>query len=386
VILTRGGERLTFGEDRAAPGLNLLGLAQRGLFRLREVAKKPVRTEMEQFLRYDPVQTFAALDAVPFSELARRAQLPPRLQAVFTAFGRAFFAAPEELSTAELIKSFHFYYLSHDLGLVYDHVSGGTMSRLLDGLRAHLQAHGAEVLLGAAVERIDRADGHLSVAGQAFDHVVLAADVSAARGVVDRSPWIGQADPALAERLQALHAGRRYAVWRIWIDARAGDDLPAFVSTERLGELDAIAFVDRLDPECGQWASAHGGAVLELHAYALTDQAKTPDDVRRALLAELFQHLPALRQATVVHQHLQLRDDFTAFHLGQHGHRPPVATAVGGLVLAGDWVALPMPAMLMEAAHTAGRLAANVILSAEGLRETPVASVPLRGVLLGPQR
>jgi isorenieratene synthase len=50
-------------------------------------------------------------------------------------------------------------------------------------------------------------------------------------------------------------------------------------------------------------------------------------------------------------------------------------------VLAGDWIALPVPAMLMEAAVTSGLAAANAILRQEGVREEPVYSVPLRGLL-----
>jgi isorenieratene synthase len=42
---------------------------------------------------------------------------------------------------------------------------------------------------------------------------------------------------------------------------------------------------------------------------------------------------------------------------------------------------LPLPAMLMEAAVTSGLAAANAILRQEGVREEPVYSVPLRGLL-----
>jgi isorenieratene synthase len=62
-------------------------------------------------------------------------------------------------------------------------------------------------------------------------------------------------------------------------------------------------------------------------------------------------------------------------------HRPPVETEHSRLVLAGDWVALPVPAALMEAAVTSGLVAANAILRHEGVREEPVYSVPPRGLL-----
>ena len=60
-------------------------------------------------------------------------------------------------------------------------------------------------------------------------------------------------------------------------------------------------------------------------------------------------------------------------------------TDLPNLFLAGDWVKLPFPAMLMEAAYSAGLVSANAILAREGLRQNAVQSVPLRG-LLPPRR
>ena len=71
----------------------------------------------------------------------------------------------------------------------------------------------------------------------------------------------------------------------------------------------------------------------------------------------------------------------TAFHTGLFANRPEVDNGVEGLYLAGDWVKLPYPAMLMEAACMSGLLSANAILRRHGLREEPVYTVPLRGLL-----
>ena len=58
-----------------------------------------------------------------------------------------------------------------------------------------------------------------------------------------------------------------------------------------------------------------------------------------------------------------------------------VKTEVENLFLAGDWVKLENPAMLMEAATTSAIYAANSIFRNEGLKEEPVLSVPLKGLL-----
>ena len=75
-----------------------------------------------------------------------------------------------------------------------------------------------------------------------------------------------------------------------------------------------------------------------------------------------------------------MRNDFTAFHTGLYRDRPTHTTGVEGLLLAGDWVKLPVPAMLMEAACTSGLLAANEILGREGLQQEPIYTVPVRGL------
>jgi len=50
-------------------------------------------------------------------------------------------------------------------------------------------------------------------------------------------------------------------------------------------------------------------------------------------------------------------------------------------MLAGDHMRLDVPAALMEAAVMSGRLAANAILSREGLQEEPIPTVASKGPL-----
>jgi isorenieratene synthase len=54
---------------------------------------------------------------------------------------------------------------------------------------------------------------------------------------------------------------------------------------------------------------------------------------------------------------------------------------VANFFLAGDWVKIHTPAMLMESAFTSGLIAANHLLAQQGLQEEPIHSVPRRGIL-----
>ncbi len=379
-ILAEDHRRLSFPDQREAPILNLLNLARRGLYALGPVARGPAGREMEAFLRYDADKTFEEFDALPFSSFAHRAQLPNNLRTVFNAFSRAFFSDDDRLSTAELIKSFHFYYLSHDLGLGYDFVDGNYASGFIDPIVAHCEAHDVVFRMQTPVEALERDGSCWRVNGESFDEVILAADVGAAGAILRASASICADAPSLVERFEHVLPGQRYAVLRLWVDRPSPDDLPVFVSTERRGAIDAAAFIDRIDPEAAAWSREHGGSVVELHCYSVPDDMADAA-VRDSLIAGLRHFFPGYADASVVHEHMQLRRDFTAFHVGMGAHRPGVETELRGLTLAGDWVKLPCPAMLMEAAHTSGRLAANAIAHAAGLRETPVYTVPLKGLL-----
>ncbi len=377
-ILLPGGEEVSFGELENTPVLNLLSLAKQGVYRFREVMAAPTRDLMGIFLEYDPVTTFARLDQMSFAEFDRRARLPKRLKLAFNTFSRAFFAHEEQLSMAELVKGFHSYYLGHDGGLVYDHPTQDYEASLLAPIRAHFAANGVSLRLSTPVSSLTRAGENFIVNGERFDAVVVASDVVGTRKVLSEARGL----EGLDARLLQLQPGQRYAVLRVWLDRTARSNLPVFVSTDRYQILDSITFYDRTEAESAAWVREHGGSVLELHCYSVPD-ALSEQEVRSQLMSDLEKFLPEVVGATVQHEHFQLRRDFNAAHLGMNEKRPGTDSGVDGLYCAGDWVKLPIPAMLMEGAFSSGLLAANRILARDGLREEPVESIPLRGLLAG---
>lgn len=380
VILTGDRRRIGFAGADPTPGLNLLALASRGLYRLRDVMRPATGRELEIMLRYDADRPDPALDGRSFADFARAAQLPHDLQLVFNSFARAFFADEQRMSLQQLVKSFHFYYLSHDHGLIYDYLEG-SYAELVDAIADRLRAQGVELRTGRSVGEIEPGADGLSIDGERFDHVVLATDAAAAARIAAGSPGLARAHGEFVARLGRQRAGQRYAVIRRWLgSAPSTGDLPVFVSTERARALDAVAFPDRTDPEAREWAARERGAVIELHCYAVPDDL--PDhEIARAMTEELAVVLPELAAAPIRHEHIQIRADFTAFHVGTAVDRLGVVTPVPGLVLAGDWVELPTPAMLMEAAHTSARLAVAEICRHERVRGPVVWTVPRRGLL-----
>jgi carotenoid phi-ring synthase / carotenoid chi-ring synthase len=378
LVVASDGKRHSFKNVETTPVLNIVSLGKNKFFRFRDVLFNRPSWRMGEFLEYDEVNTFAKYDGMSFDEFASKAKLPSPLKLTFNTFARAFFAPAEKLSTAELMKSFHFFYLSHDHGLLYDYFDTDYDEALLQPISRHLAKYNVSIRLNHPVEGTRRENEKFIVEGESFDYLILASDVVGTRNICKNSPWIAAASQKTCSQLTSLKASSGYAVYRIWLDKRTGDNFPVFIITQKRDVLDSITFYHHFDKNAAEWARRAGGGVYELHCYALPDGMTKPD-IEAGFLTELHSYFPELREARLIHDHLQVKHDFTAFYTNLNHRRPEYRTAIANLYLAGDWVKTGMPAMLMEAAYTSGILCANGIMTENGLQEEPVFSVPIRG-------
>jgi isorenieratene synthase len=380
LVLTQRGERFSFKNVAATPLLNILSLGRNGFYRPRDVLLNPSSWRLGDFLKYQEDKTFDAFDCVDFDQFATRTNLPASLRLVFHTFARAFFAPGHKLSTAELMKSFHFFYLSHDHGLLYEYFDTDYEEALIEPVRRTLARHKVTVELGRAIAETGRDNDRFIVGGARFDSMILACDVLGARHIAADSPWIKSASEKTYEDLAALQPSDGYAIYRLWLDRRIACALPVFIITEKRDVLDSVTFYHQFDRASAQWAKESGGGVYELHCYALPPEMEDEGRLKAAFLAELDHYFPELKGRRILREHLQVKRDFTAFHVNLHRTRPGFRTEIADFYLAGDWVKIPTPAMLMEAACTSGLLCANAILAKQGLQEEPVYSVPLKGI------
>jgi len=382
LIIDRSGTHWTFGEIETAPALNIIDLGKRGFYRWRDVMPKQTRSRLEAFLRFDMERTYELWDDVTFERFCDEAGLPNELRVSFRTFARAFFSDGADLSTADVLRAFHFYYLSHDHGLMYDYPAGDYETTLLGPIRACLEERGADIRLGAGVEGVKKgSERRFRIGDEEYDWVVLAADIPGAKSVVEGSPWMRDAQPGFVDDMEQLTTSRGYAVWRIWVDRDIRPGLPTFINVDRLRVLDSVTLYHRITEEARDWAEQHAGAVLELHSYALPADVQSEDDVRRVFLEELERYFPETRGLQISAEVLQVRHDFPAFAPGQRAHRPAPELAIQGLLVAGDWVRLPYPMTHMEAAFTSGLICANVVFDELGLQREPIFSVAPKGIL-----
>lgn len=383
LVMNKQKDKLSFKGIAKTPGLNILSLGRHGFYNFGDILRRPRSMEMAAFLNYNEDKTFKKYDGQSFAEFTKRLQLPANLRLVFNSFSRAFFAEPEQMSMAELIKSFHFFYLSHDWGIDYDYFKGNYYDCLLKPAKDYLEKLGVEFVLNEKVERLEKVERQIHIAEKKFDYVVVAADVKGTKTIAQNSPWIKTGYPEYYNRLISLQHANGYAVYKLWIEGRITENIPVFVITDRQKVMDAVTIFDAFDEEAKKWAGEKNGTVLELHCYSVTPDFYDRKKISEQFLKELYHYFPSLKGKQIVYEYLQLDNNFSSFQMNQHNTRPVYQSPIPNVKFAGDWVRLPIPAMLMEAAFSSGLFAANEILENEKLQPEPIFSVPLNGLLRG---
>jgi isorenieratene synthase len=370
----------------AAPPLNLLTLAGRSAS-LRPADLASIDPAYGQaLLAHDRDVTRARFDDMAASTFLDRLGIPPRARRMlFEAFARSFFCNPAELSAAELIEMFHFYFLGNPEGIAFDAPTTDHRTAIWDPLAAHLRRHRTDIRTATSARtvepdgarwRVDTDDGPLTAA-----HLVLALDPGGLRGLVAASPGLAGAAPVFAAQAAALRVAPPFVITRLWLDRDVAAHRATFSSVSGEPTLDEIAVYSRLEEPSADWARRTGGSVLELHAYASdAPDAATATARMRAELAGLW---PETADARVLHRHERREADASAFPPGSAGLRPGVTPGPPGMHVAGDFVELDDPAGLMERASMSGVLAANAVLADVGARAEPVHGVPQRGLLAG---
>jgi isorenieratene synthase len=286
------------------------------------------------------------------------------------------------MSAAELAAMFHLYFLGSTEGLVFDVPRDTFPTSLWIPLERYLTGLGAQLNVGRGVRSVEtggtrrfrvHADNGL---GSDVDGVVLAADIAGLQNLMAHSPELGTGSWRRA--VAQMRLAPPFLVRRLWLDTPVRSDRPAFLGTGSLPPLDNISVLDRFEAEAATWARSHRGSVVELHAYAVTEDA---EELPERLLARLHQLYPETAGAAIVGDLSEWRQDCPLFGLGDFARRPGITTPHDGLVLAGDGIRVDLPVALMERAATTGWHAANRLLTGWGLAGHVTYSVPNQGRL-----
>ncbi len=379
LILTKDYGNFGFKDISTVPVLNIMSMAKTGIYSYKDAMLNPGFRKMTSLLSYNREKTFSKFDNVSFKDFADDVKLPPEMRLMFTTFSRAFFAEPQYISMAELIKSFHSYFLSNDLGLLYDVLNDDFEDTLWKPAKEYLSKYKSSISLDSKITSFKKNDDEFLINDEIFDYAIVASDVKGTKQIIQNSDYLKTEYPKFFDQMTNLKQSQRYSVLRIWIDKDLRQGVPFFIFTDALKILDSVTIYHRMEKTSENWVKKNGGGIFELHSYAVPDDFPE-EEIRNQFLKEFEDYFPEIKGYKVKYEYLQLKDDFTAFHTNLFKTRPQVKTEVENLFLAGDWVRLDSPAMLMEAATTSALYSVNHILEQENLKQNPIFSVPLKGI------
>ncbi|MGD1909070.1 MAG: FAD-dependent oxidoreductase, partial [Leptolyngbyaceae cyanobacterium] len=232
------------------------------------------------------------------------------------------------------------------------------------------------------VQLVAMVDADHSVVAETLeaDYYVLAADIPGIKHLFSLSE--GDVESQTASQVNKLQVADPFAVARFWFDRDFDWEHSLFASLSGYRLTDSITLYHRIQEDYIAWAERTGGSVVELHAYCYKEKEfPTQEAVLATFESELYEVVPELREATMLHKQLVNQKNFAGFPPGSFSDRPSTTTATSNLMFAGDWVKMPFPCGLMERAISSGLLAANSILKQEGAQRRLLYSVNPEGIL-----
>lgn len=212
------------------------------------------------------------------------------------------------------------------------------------------------------------------------DYYVFAADVVGMRRLF--ADMTGDVYTPVQAQVEKLAIADPFAVCRFWFDRDFDWEQSWFTSLSGYRLTDSITLYHRIQDDYIAWAEKTGGSVVELHAYCYKEKEfPSQEALLTTFESELYEIVPDLKEATLLHRELVNQKNFSGFPPGSYPDRPATETPVSNLFFAGDWVKMPFPCGLMERAVSSGLLASNAVLQKEGLQRRTLLTVRPEGML-----
>ncbi|MCG6958466.1 FAD-dependent oxidoreductase, partial [bacterium BMS3Abin03] len=234
LIMTKELGDYSFKDIKTTPIENILSMRKAGIYSFKDIIKNPRFNRLTSLLNYDNEKTYEKFDQISFKEFADEMNLPPQMRLMFTTFSRAFFAEPQLISMAELIKSFHFYFLSNDHGLIYDVLNDDFETTLWQPARKFIESSNTEIKLNSPVVSFEKNEDKFLINNEDFDYVIIASDIKGTKKIIGSSEFIKTQHPDFHKQITDQKQSQRYAVLRIWTDKDVREDIPFFIFTDAL--------------------------------------------------------------------------------------------------------------------------------------------------------
>src|SRR5579859_2015322 len=210
---------------------------------------------------------------------------------------------------------------------------------------------------------------------EACSDLILASDLVSAQGIVAQTDNL---PTELRHNIGHLDTTPVIVV-RVWFDPQTCAEPLQSAFTPGFPFVDNFFFVNSFDRDIAQ-----EGHVVEVQAYRAGQYLNANDEtILTVALGDLAVINGAYTRQNVlyftVNRHAAL---FTHYGPGQNQFRPPEATGVDGLYLAGDWTNAPWSVWMMERGIISGLRAANAVLRRRGMPEVEILRLPKENVVL----
>ncbi|MGB5529808.1 MAG: FAD-dependent oxidoreductase, partial [Ignavibacteriaceae bacterium] len=226
LIFTKKHGNFGFKEISTVPVLNILSMAKTGIYSYKDAMLNPGFRKMTSLLSYEREKTFSKFDNISFKNFADDVKLPPEMQLMFTTFSRAFFAEPQYISMAELIKSFHSYFLSNDLGLLYDVLNDDFEDTLWKPAKNYLGKYKSTISLDSKITSFKKDGNQFIINDERFDYAIIASDVKGTKNIIKNSDYFRNEHLDFYNQMTNLKQSQRYSVLRVWIDKDLRQGVP----------------------------------------------------------------------------------------------------------------------------------------------------------------
>lgn len=347
-------------------------------------------------LRYDKKRYDKWFDNISFNELMKEYDTPENIQKVFfEPFMKAgFFADPEEISAASFLELFHFYLSGNIEDFKCYHIGGNPQEKVIEPMMRYFLDRGGRINLNSEIDNLIVDDYEIKGIqqfhedGQSIihrgDYFIIATDISGIQGISSNMiKNIGEARRDEFGKVLKLKTNNCIVI-RIWFNKPTKPDrVPVgFVSDFKF--ITVYFILSRLNDDIKECSKKTGTHCIEFIISEIPELTELYDEeLLKVITPEIIELLPELKDAGMIDYFLMRHDNYTFFNKGALGLRPSTqSSAFTNLFYAGDWVYLDIPVFFMEKAVMTAKIAANYIMTQEGIMPDNIHLPNDRGILL----
>ncbi|XP_030848106.1 uncharacterized protein LOC115926827 [Strongylocentrotus purpuratus] len=291
------------------------------------------------------------------------------------------------LNAAEILMYSHFYFTGDSKADQRSIATVDHRTAVFDPWERRLKSLGAKVETSAPVSDLRFASkdslvsGVLPGAQRSYDHVILAADLSAVKTIFTETSQKFPRNEHMAciqNRLQQLHMAPSYKVIRVWFNKQISPSHPAILQTSEYHPINLVVQYHLIEKKSREWSLRTGGSIIEFHLYAWSYGDVKDEDVWDTVSPTVREIYPEIfvEDFKRLGQFVHSGTNFASFPSSLEHIRPtvtfPSECGVTNLNFAGDWLHTDYPSALMERAVSTGRIAANQVLLSDHVRQVPM--------------